>query len=271
MDDRRIGMIVRTLRRRRGWRQLDLAAASGLSQSLISLIERGHVEQVALRTIRRVLLSVEARAEVEIRWRGGELDRLLDERHALLVGAIVEELRGFGWSTAVEVTYSRFGERGWIDVLGYRRDRSALLIGEAKSELASIEETLRRIDQKVRLGPSVAAERLGWAARSSSRLLVMPETTTARDRLSRNAAVFEAALPLRGSAMRRWLRDPQGPCAGIQLLRISNPRGGMQRPGGSHRVRSPRTVPERPIPSVGTTRELGQADERSRRSTRSVT
>ncbi len=135
---------------------------------MISLLERGRVEQMSLRTLRRVLLALEARGELEIRWRGGHLDRLLDERHAVLVGGIVNELASFGWVTAVVVTYARFGERGSIDVLAYRPDRTALLVVEVKSELTSLEETLRRLDEKVRLGPTIAAERLGWVARSTS-------------------------------------------------------------------------------------------------------
>lgn len=246
---------MRTLRRRRGWRQRDLAAASRLSQSMISLLERGHVEQMSLRTLRRVLLALEARGELEIRWRGGHLDRLLDERHAVLVGGIVNELASFGWVTAVEVTYARFGERGSIDVLAYRPDRTALLVVEVKSELTSLEETLRRLDEKVRLGPTIAAERLGWVARSTSRLLVLPESTAARERLSRHAAVLDATFPVRGLVLRQWLRDPHAPCSGVRLLRLSNLRAGMQRRGGSDRVRAPRRLRWEQVPSVDSARD----------------
>lgn len=246
---------MRTLRRRRGWRQRDLAAASRLSQTMISLLERGHVEQASLRTLRRVLLTLEARGELEIRWRGGHLDRLLDERHAALVGGIVTELTSLGWVTAVEVTYARFGERGSIDVLAYRPDRTSLLVVEVKSELTSIEEVLRQLDQKVRLGPTVAAERLGWVTRSTSRLLVLPESTAAREGLSTHAAVLDAAFPVRGLVLRRWLRDPQGTCSGVRLLRLNDPRADMRRRGGSHRVRTPRSLRGGRVPSVGTTRD----------------
>jgi transcriptional regulator with XRE-family HTH domain len=55
MDDLRLGALVRAVRQHRGWRQLDLAAAAAVSASFVSLIERGHLDSVALRTLRRVL------------------------------------------------------------------------------------------------------------------------------------------------------------------------------------------------------------------------
>jgi len=54
MDHLRIGRSLRALRQRRGLTQAQLAEAAGVSQSLVSLIERGHLETVALRTIQRV-------------------------------------------------------------------------------------------------------------------------------------------------------------------------------------------------------------------------
>ncbi|MBA3851671.1 MAG: helix-turn-helix transcriptional regulator, partial [Chloroflexi bacterium] len=54
MDERRLGLVVRALRRRRGWRQLDLGRASGVSQSTVSEIERGYLDSLSLRTIKAV-------------------------------------------------------------------------------------------------------------------------------------------------------------------------------------------------------------------------
>jgi transcriptional regulator with XRE-family HTH domain len=241
VDDRRVGLIVRMLRRRRGWRQLDLAALSGCSQSFLSQLERGHLDRASLGSLRRIIGVLDARAEVEIRWRGGEVDRLLDARHAVLVGETVMQLRETRWMTAVEVTFARFGERGSIDLLAFRPDAAALLVVEVKSELTSLEETLRRLDQKVRLAPSIANERLGWVALGpTSRLLVLPETSTTRDRLRMHAAGLDSTLPVRGLRLRRWLEQPVGPVSGIRLVRNSNPGGDMRRGGGSHRIRASR-------------------------------
>ena len=45
---------VRALRRRRGWRQSDLAERSGVSRELISRIERGGLRGVTLASLERV-------------------------------------------------------------------------------------------------------------------------------------------------------------------------------------------------------------------------
>jgi hypothetical protein len=209
---------------------------------MVSLIERGHVDQVSLRMLRRVLSGVEARVGLDVRWRGGDLDRLLDERHAALVGAAVKELRGYGWATAVEITYSHYGERGSIDLLAFHPTTSALLVVEVKSELTSLEETLRRLDAKVRLAPTIALERLGWQGSSTSRLLVLPETTTARRRLEAHAAVLDVALPFRGVRLRQWLQKPDHSGAGIRFSPASDSRGGKSSGGGSHRVRRARNA-----------------------------
>jgi len=151
VHDLQLGASIRALRRRRGWRQSDLAAAAGVSQTLVSSIERGHLDGVTIATLRRVMAGLDARLELGVRWRGGSLDRLVDERHASLVGRVVEILRSAGWLVRVEASYSHFGERGSVDVLAFYEPSGTMLVVEVKSELTSIEATLRKLDEKVRL------------------------------------------------------------------------------------------------------------------------
>ena len=114
MDHQRIGRSLRALRQRRGMTQARLAEAAGVSQSLISLIERGHLESVALRTIQRVFAVLDTRLDVQVSWRGGGLDRLLDEAHLALVSRRASTLCDLGWVVSLETTYSVYGERGSI-------------------------------------------------------------------------------------------------------------------------------------------------------------
>jgi transcriptional regulator with XRE-family HTH domain len=237
MDDRRIGLVIRGLRRRRGWRQSDLGAASHVSQTTISAVERGHLDTLSVRTFRQILAALDARGELEVRWRGGQLDRMLDEDHALLVGRVVEVLERYGWETAIEVTYAVFGDRGSIDVLGFHRPTGSLLVIEVKTQLTSVEETLRRHDEKVRLANRVAADRFGWRASTTSQLLVIAETRTARGSVQRHARVLDAALPAENVAVRRWLAAPSGRIRGRWFLPISDPRAAIPRLGGGDRVR----------------------------------
>lgn len=148
MTDIRIGRILRELRRRLRLTQRQLGQRAGISQQAISLVERGHGSKLSGDTLRRVFAAVDARWEPTVSWRGGALDRLLDEAHASLVAAVVEILRAAGWEVIVEATYSEYGERGSIDILGARRDVRAALLVEVKSDLTVIEATVRKADEK---------------------------------------------------------------------------------------------------------------------------
>ncbi|MBF6606002.1 MAG: helix-turn-helix domain-containing protein [Chloroflexi bacterium] len=215
MNDPRFGAALRALRRRRRWRQVDLAAAAGSSQPVISTIEAGRLDETTVATVRAVAAALDATIMIELRWRGAALDRLLDERHAQLNGRLATMLARSGWRVEPEVSYSRFGERGSIDLLAWHEQTAALLVIEVKSELVSVEATLRKLDEKFRLGPSIVRERDERRVRTVGRLLALPSTTTSRRHLARHAALMDRALPDRGTAVRAWLRRPTGPFAGV--------------------------------------------------------
>lgn len=236
MSDIRIGRTCRALRRRLGWRQVDLAARAGVSQPLISAIERGHVRHLSIDTLRRVLAELDAELAVSVRWRGGELERLLDEDHAALVALIVRWLRDDGWEALAEVTFSEYGERGSIDVLAWHRPSGTLLVVEVKTMVASVEEALRRLDVKVRLAPRLARARFGEEARILARLVVLTDSTTNRRRagILRAAGGFDDRSAPR---IRHWLRRPEGGIASILFV------GGAGRAtGGRRRVRRPESA-----------------------------
>ena len=110
-----------------------------------------------------------------------------------------------------------FGERGSIDVLAYHVGRGVLLVVEAKSTLPDVGGMLMTLDRKTRLAPAIARDR-GWAAQTVARLLVITDSGTARRRIAAHRATFEAAFPLRGRAMTRWLSEPQGGASGLWFL-----------------------------------------------------
>lgn len=225
MDDVRIGRLLRALRRERSLRQVDVAGAAGVSQSLISLIERGHLAKLSIATLRTVFATVEGRFEGVVSWRGGAIDRLLDERHAKLVGGVARELQALGWQVHLEVTFSVYGERGSIDIVAHHVDRSLVLIVEIKTELTSIEETIRRIDVKERLAPKIVMDRFGWHPRTVGRLLVVLDVSTNRRRVATHDQSLMPAFPDRGATVRRWLREPAGRLSGLWFHSITNGRG----------------------------------------------
>jgi transcriptional regulator with XRE-family HTH domain len=235
VDDQRVGRIVRGLRRRLRWRQSELAAKAGCSQGAVSLIERGHLR--SLPQLRRVLAALDASMVIELRWRAGALERLLDEDHARLVGFLVNVLRGLGWEVQAEVTYAEYSERGSIDLLAFHPRSRILLVIEVKTDLPSVEATLRKLDEKVRLAPIIARKRFGWTPRAVARLIALPADRTTRRRVERQASVLAAALPMRGVAVRSWLAEPVDSMAGLWFVTGANGRSAIQRSPGRERVR----------------------------------
>jgi transcriptional regulator with XRE-family HTH domain len=221
--DVRIGARFRALRHRLGWRQEDLARRAGVSQDVVSLVERGHLERVSLVNLRSIARALDADFVIQLRWRGGDLDRLMDEAHAVLVGATAKLLAASGWLVRIEVSYSVYGERGSIDVLAWHPATATLLVVEVKSELASVEETLRKHDEKARLAPRVASQEIGWRSRAVARLLVLPDLSTPRRRTARHEAVLGAAYPIRSRQLRQWLSAPDGAVSGLLFLDTAGP------------------------------------------------
>jgi transcriptional regulator with XRE-family HTH domain len=229
VDDARIGRAMWALRHRRQMSQSQVAAAGGVSQSAISLIERGHVALLTIRTIRAAFAALDAGFDGNVLWRGADLDRVLDERHARLVAAVAELLRSLAWEVLVEVTFAEYGERGSIDVLAIHRGSQIALVVEVKTEIASVEETLRRLDTKQRLAPKIVFDREGWRPSAIATLLVIREGSTARRRLKRHGSVLAMSLPVHGRVLRKWLRRPSGSIRGLAFLAPTN-HSGLRRP-----------------------------------------
>jgi transcriptional regulator with XRE-family HTH domain len=239
MTDQRIGAIVRFLRLRKRWRQLDLARRAGVSQSAVSRIEHGHLETLTLETIRRVLAALDARTDVVVRWRGGDLDRMLGAAHAALHEDVAQRLlSASGWRFAPEVSFSIYGERGVIDILAWHEATRSLLVIELKTELVDFNELLGTLDRKVRLAREIAAER-GWTRPASvSVWLVVVDSSTGRRRARQHAAMLRAALPDDGRVMRRWLVRPSGRVAAMSFWPNMRPGTGK---AGIGRIRQPRS------------------------------
>ena len=217
MDALRFGRQYRALRVRLENRQSDVSARARLSRSLIAAIDRGELDGVTVGALVKAAAALGADVDLYLRWRGERLDRLVDEAHAALVNTFVRLLQGLGWVVEVEVSFSIWGERGSIDILAFHPWFGALLIVEIKSVVADSQATLHGLDRQARLARDVIQGR-GWDVRHVSRLLVIGATATSRRRVARLAATYDAALPERGTAARRWLRRPDRPLAGLLFL-----------------------------------------------------
>ncbi len=225
---------------RKRLRQEDLARAARVSRTLISRIERGLLENVQVGELDRVVTALGATANIGVRWHGEQLDRLLDEAHAQIVDIVVALLRAAGWEVAVEVSFSIWGERGSIDVLAFHPATGILLVIEVKSVVPDNQAMLHDLDRKTRLAAQVAAER-GWKVTRVARLLVIGDSATSRRRVDRLASTFDTAFPLRGWAVRRWLRAPAGSISSLLFLSYDSPGNGRRTAPARERVRRPRT------------------------------
>jgi transcriptional regulator with XRE-family HTH domain len=228
MSDVRLGSVFRAVRRRFGWRQRDVAERAGVHQQTVSLIERGRLELVGIRRLRRVAKELEIDVDFVPRWRGASVDRLVDAVHSVIVDAVVVRLRARGFEVLVEWSFNHFGERGAIDVVGWRAETRTLVIVEIKSTIATMHTTLSSLDRYVRIASKLLPRERGWQPAQIGRILALPETTTSRDALRRNQAILGAVLPARTREITAWLRSPSTSIAGVWLLRVEKSTAGCR-------------------------------------------
>jgi len=259
MDPVKLAGDLRLLRSRRGWTQRRLAAEAGVSRWAVAEIEAGRGDRIPPRQLSRVVSALGAYLQVRVLYQGEGLDRLRDRRHAALVEAMVAQLRADGWDVATEVTFSVYGERGSIDILAFHAPSGTLLIIEVKSVVPDVGGMLATLDRKVRLAPDLARAR-GWPVETIARLLVLPEDSSARRRVTDHQATFANAFPARNVEVNRWLRRPSGPISGPMPGPMSGPVSGSmsglmsglmflssaRRDGQRRPPRSTRATPARP-------------------------
>jgi transcriptional regulator with XRE-family HTH domain len=195
MDTVRFGRQIRALRRRRGWRQVDLSLAADMSRASLSRIERGHADQTTLAALDAVARALSARLEVGLSWNWEGLDRLLDAYHAAIVEVVARELRALEWDVAVEVTFNIRGERGSIDILAFHPATGVILVVEVKS----VVPTSRRLSSRSIANRGSRSRSRGLADGAGSRWVGSSSWPTAEPRAD--------GLPrTRRRSLRRFLR-----------------------------------------------------------------
>jgi len=176
---------------------------------------------LTVRTTRAIAAALEIGLPFEPRWRGPALDRLRDAGHAAAVEAVAAELARHGWDVLIEVGFSRYGERGSVDVAGWRATDCALLIVEVKTSLVDLQATLAAIDRKRRIVPRELLRERGWRPTAVGVALVVVDSSTARDVIVRHRSIFDSAFPSRTVAVRHWLESPTGDLRGLWFLRVT--------------------------------------------------
>lgn len=248
MDDQRLGTTIRSLRVRRGLRQVDLADAAGISQPTVSRVERGHLASLSIASVRRLAAVLDVRVDLVPRWRGGDLDRMLNARHSRLHELVARRFAQVpGWNAAPEVSFAIRGERGIVDLLAHHATRDMLLVIELKTEIVDVNELLGTLDRKRRLAVLIATER-GWRvgpATSVSVWLVVADSQMNRRRVLAHRTVLRSALPTDGRTMSGWLVRPRNPVRALSFSSDSHPGNARSGLASVRRVRrrAPRTKP----------------------------
>lgn len=257
MRDLELGRLVRAVRRQRGWRQLDCAAAAEVHRSTWSRLELGNLDRLSLATLRACLAVVAVRLELAPRWRGGEADRLMDEDHAAMTAALHRRLDRWRWLVKEEVSFNHYGDRGRVDLLAFHPATRTLLIVEVKTEIADAQKLLGSLDVKRRLAP-VLARMAGWPQPATvAVLLLVAESSTNRRRVQRLAPLF-SGFRRRGRSALGWLRRPTPPSEPMLIFTdLSSAHGGHVRRVGPTRIRR-----RRPPPSVDEPMQPRDADPR---------
>ena len=222
MDLQRAALAFRAVHQHRRLRQKDVAAQAQVSQQHVSDLERGRLGTMAVNELDRLFEALDIRSVLTVTWRGGDLDRLLDEGHAAVCTACAELLRRSGWEVLTEVTFSIYGERGSIDLFAWHAATRTLLVIEIKTEITSAEETFRRLDVKVRLAPRICRERFGVSRAVVGRMLVVADTSANRARVGRLGTLLDGTYSARGDALREWISRPVGAIGGVLFLNTAN-------------------------------------------------
>jgi transcriptional regulator with XRE-family HTH domain len=236
MDPLRLAAVFRAVRIRKRWRQQDVARAAGVSRATIARAENASLVELPLRTILRIAVALDIRIDLLGRWRGGELDRMLNAGHAAMHEAVAETLARLpGWAFRPEVSFAVFGERGVIDILAFHAATGSLLVIELKTQLVDVQGLIGSVDRYVRLAPTIARD-LGWTVRHVCAWVLLSESTTNRRRVSQHATVLGAAFPTNGRRMRAWLKQPDAPMRALSFLQADRHAA-----GGALRIRRPLT------------------------------
>jgi transcriptional regulator with XRE-family HTH domain len=242
-----LGSGLRRIRVRLGLRQADVAARARTSQVTVSRVERGQVGRIRLELVARIAAAVEADVGFDLRWRGGELPRVLNAGHAAMHEALARRfVRLHGWLIAPEVSFAIYGERGVVDALAFHPASRSLLVIELKTQLVDVQGLIGTVDRYRRLAPTIARAR-GWQADSVGVCVLLRESVTNRRHVQQHGAVLAAAFPDDGRRLRGWLKRPEGRLAALTFLSYSPGRNASARVAGVQRVRLAKTSVARPV------------------------
>jgi transcriptional regulator with XRE-family HTH domain len=179
---------LKSARLERGITRRDPAAATGLDQSLVSLIESGEREP-SWQTL--TLIATALGKEPSLKFYPATGPRIHDRVSAPITDALLA-IRHPRWGVRLEVAVTK-PARGVIDLV--LSDRADVVATETQGQLRRVEDQLRRAGEKADSLPS--AREWPWTVGPPriSRLLVLRSTAETRALVRSLPELFRAAYP----------------------------------------------------------------------------
>ena len=190
----------------------------------------------SVETLERHAAALDLRLHLRLDGRSGELVRLADEEHAVIVELLATWFSASGFAVEIEASFSEWGERGRIDLLAFDAPRRTIVIVEVKTLLLDLQDLLGATSVRERLAPTIARRR-GWIVDRVVTMLALADVPATRAIVRRHPSAFASF------AVRRLGR--RAVAANDRILVWVSPARAA-RPAwiaGRQRVRSPR--PER--------------------------
>jgi transcriptional regulator with XRE-family HTH domain len=197
---RSFGSAILSARVARHWSQRRLAAASGVSQSLVARLEHALMPDVPIATVVRVLTPLDV--EVDLRLLGPRPAEVpqRDRAHSRCVAYVARRLERAGYLVATEVEVGNGRWLGFVDVLAFVPRSLVLLVIEVKTEIIDVGAIDRQLGSYERAAWGAAQAR-GWRPRALISALLVLATQENDRRLAENRAHFDRAFPLRARSL----------------------------------------------------------------------
>ena len=218
-----IAATILEARRSRGWSQRRLAHAVGLSQTLVSAIERAMLPDLPITTAVRVLRALDI--PFDLRLVAPLSTRpVRDAAHARCVAYVARRLEAHGFLVKTEVDVGGPGWFGSIDVLAYHPGSHILLVIDVKTELLDLGELQRQIARYERAAWD-AARALGWRPRAVTGTALVLATDANDRRMATERAWFDREFTLRHRELMSLAEAPRDPPArGRRGIAMIDPR-----------------------------------------------
>ena len=218
MNDAAVGRALRAIRLAQKRSQGQVAVKAQVSRQLVGRVESGMIAKVDVGTVRAIAAALDALFDPVVRWHGGDMGRLVNSRHSAMHEGFARLLGALpGWTFDPEVSFSYFGERGVIDVLGWHPEAATILVIELKTEIVDVQELMGTMDRRVRLAPRIASDR-GYSARHVGAWVILANDRSNHRRLHDHGAVLRSKFPSDGRSISSWLTRPSQPIWALSFM-----------------------------------------------------